>query len=129
MTYNLYIFSEIYSPKISSFKSTTVNNDNKAVITCSVDSHPMAEVTWFKEGLPLAVEKINTVNECVNREEGQYFELVNTGDNPKPKQHKLVICKSVWKKNNGTYSCLATNNLGKTEKQSTIVVNGNSFLN
>ena len=88
----------------------------------------MAKVTWFKEGKPLAVEKINDVKECLNREEGRYFELVNTVDSPKqkPKQHKLVICKSVWKKNNGTYSCVATNNLGKAQQKSTIVVNGKS---
>ena len=127
--------AEIYPPAITNFDSSVVKSNENAVIKCSVDSHPTAKVTWFKDGKPLVVESIGSVEDCENREQGNYFQLVDDGNAGgggagkfvpvvKPKHHRLVICKTQWKQNNGTYSCRAQNNLGVTRKDSTVLVFG-----
>ena len=136
-THFFFTCAEIYPPVITNFDSSVVNNNENAVIKCSVDSHPTAQVTWFKNGKPLVVESIRSVADCENREEGNYFELVDdekAGSGKQkfvqiePKHHRLVICKTQWKQNNGTYSCRAKNNLGVTRKDSSVLVFGKSIL-
>lgn len=132
-----FFHTEIYAPVITNFDSSVVNSNENAVIKCSVDSHPTAKVTWFKDGKPLVVESIGSVADCDNREEGNYFQLadnVKPDSNKqkfvqvdKPKHHELVICRTQWKRNNGTYSCRAKNNLGVTHKDSTVLVFGKSM--
>ncbi|XP_066917085.1 fibroblast growth factor receptor 2-like isoform X2 [Clytia hemisphaerica] len=116
------VINKIYAPRLTSLKQAEVRNDENAIITCYVDSHPTAAVTWFKEGKQLVVETIDSIDECSNRDEGKYFELVDNSKNTKPKRHRLVICKSQWKINNGTYSCEAKNNLGMARQQTTVLV-------
>ena len=114
-----FFYSEIYAPKIKSFKNLNVSNGDNAVIKCKVDSHPLAKVTWYKDGdLLTNVNRIDDEANCENRDEGTYFEMNSA------KEFKLVICKSVWKMNSGTYSCQAQNSLGTIQKKSSVYVYG-----
>ena len=122
---------EIYPPKILSSSSPDVIDGNTAVITCEIDSHPIATVTWFKDNIPLNdIGILGSIEECKSREQGKYFTIVtNSNKSLGLRTHKLVICKSVWKLNDGIYTCFGSNQLGNTQKDNVQHVYGMYFSN
>eukprot|EP00112_Aurelia_sp_Birch-Aquarium-sp1_P005423 Seg1616.4 transcript_id=Seg1616.4/GoldUCD/mRNA.D3Y31 product=Hemicentin-2 protein_id=Seg1616.4/GoldUCD/D3Y31 len=80
---------------------------------CNVTANPVAHISWYKDGRRISVENTTLINDekqCSSSINGYYFKLKNGHRS----LSDLIICEVDVKKNNGTYSCMATNKLGST---------------
>lgn len=114
--------NKIYKPKMVSISSPPITDGEKAVITCEIDSHPPAEVTWYQNNILLKnIGKLLNAKECENSERGKYFKIRDEkGNKFGIVSHRLVICKTSWKLNNGRFQCSAKNALGKVHQNITM---------
>lgn len=113
-------------------KSPSATEGKQAIVTCEVDSHPVADVTWYHNNILLRdIGQLVTLDACVSSEQGKFFTVMGNGERKLgEKKHELVICKASWKMNRGVFRCSAKNQLGSQDQSIKLDVYGKlkSFL-
>ena len=87
----------------------------------------MAQISWYKDGRKIGMKDTTLINDekqCSSSINGYYFKLKNGHRN----LSDLIICDVNVKKNNGTYSCVATNKLGSTRAADSLNVYCKYFI-
>ena len=100
----------MFPPRIVSFPNRTIFGEKSVELFCNISAHPLATVSWFKDGSSLA----NTTKElhqsgslaCDSNKLVQGFYCVKTSP------EILLICNPVHNLHTGQYICQATNRKG-----------------
>ena len=107
-----YFFAAIFRPVVQ-LKAGSYNQGDTVKLHCNVTANPVAQISWYKDGRKIRLEDTTLINDekqCSSSINGYYFKLKNGHHS----LSDLIICEVDVKKNNGTFSCDATNKLGST---------------
>ena len=122
---NLCVFfpTEIFSPIVDLRGQSSVHEGDDVILQCNVKSNPPSQLVWYKDGTEIKVPDRNffrVAEQCRKAKNGYYFNIKN---GQKTFSH-LVICDSKLERNNGTYMCMARNQLGSGKSLLTLNVLG-----
>ena len=127
------IISDIPSIKI-------VRSDDsreEMTLTCIVDSHPPADISWRKDGREVSVK--NTHSKEVSNKNTHSKEVSNKNTHSREVSDKIVrsqsetaartilYMKNLDRDNFGAYTCIAENSLGRDELTTYISGNNTSY--
>ncbi|XP_068233865.1 hemicentin-1-like [Palaemon carinicauda] len=97
-----------FSPHVRvSNKKMFVTPKGKAVINCSVEAHPAADLSWFKDNIEILGDSNRQVEQV---------EFVKEGEEPVMGINSTLTIREVGVDDLGTYTCRSVNTIGKTEQ-------------
>lgn len=86
-----------------------MNESDTVILTCNIKSNPIANVTWYKDGIKIQRLYLpGGADQCTSFLNGYFFAM--SGE--KGSSSQLIICGVNMQKNNGTFACNASNQEG-----------------
>ncbi|KAL9972277.1 hypothetical protein ACROYT_G018560 [Oculina patagonica] len=93
--------------------SITVNEPNKMKERCEASGFPVAKITWLQNGKQMSPCLKNASNSCV----GQNYQVIEgNNEDIALSKSRLIIVSTMFPRDNGNYTCVATNSEGRDQK-------------